>query len=194
MKHSVFFLLVLWTFTGCIRDSITDGKNSPNPDISDLVMSEDLQKIFSERRNDLMTRIDNGIVVIRSDYGYDGGRHEYRVADNFYYLTGFNQSGSVLVLGRDESYPYSLLLKKRTIREGIYDGETPEFESVMKTYKADTVLVYDELNKIIEVSLRKGTSVYTDFEDSNLRNSITIIFNKLKSPEPLIKDIAPVNS
>lgn len=155
-------------------------------------MSEDLQKIFSERRNDLMTRIDNGIVVIRSDYGYDGGRHEYRVADNFYYLTGFNQSGSVLVLGRDESYPYSLLLKKRTIREGIYDGETPEFESVMKTYKADTVLVYDELNKIIEVSLRKGTSVYTDFEDSNLRNSITIIFNKLKSPEPLIKDIAPV--
>ncbi|HBE42093.1 MAG TPA: hypothetical protein DDW27_12965, partial [Bacteroidales bacterium] len=136
MKHSIIFLIVLCTITGCKRDSIIDNKKALIPNIGDLAMTGDLQKIFSERRNDLMAKINNGIVILRSDYGYDGGRHEYRVADNFYYLTGFNQSGSVLVLGRNESYPYSLFLQKRTIREEIYNGGMPEFDSVMKTYKA----------------------------------------------------------
>lgn len=192
MKHFIFFLLFLCTITGCIRDSKIDNKNTLGPDISDLAMTEDLQKIFSERRNDLMAKIDNGIIVLRSDYGYDGGRHEYRVADNFYYLTGFNQSGSVLVLGKNESYPYSLCLKKRTIREGIYDGETPEFDSVMKTIKADTILVLDELDKIIERNIRKGTPFYIDFEDSNLKGEILDILVKHKAPKILIIDIGPV--
>ena len=105
MKHSIFFLIVLCTITACKRDVSIDKKNALISDITDLFMTEDLQKIYSERQNDLMAKIDIGIVILRSDYGYDGGRHEYMVADNFYYLTGFNQSGSVIVLGRNESYP-----------------------------------------------------------------------------------------
>lgn len=192
MKHCIFFLLSLFILTGCQRDGNIHEPGVLIPDISDLVMTEDLQKVFSERRNDLLAKIDNGIAVLRSDYGYNGGRHEYRVADNYYYLTGFNNPGSVLVLGRSESYPYSLLLQKRTIREEIYNGETPEFDFVMKAYKADTVLAYEELDKIIEAKIRSDIPVYIDFEDSNLKDKILNIIKKLKAPETILMDIAPV--
>ena len=192
MKNCIIFLLTLSTLTGCLRDGNIQKSSVQIPGISDLEMTEDLQKVFSERRNDLLTKIDNGIVVLRSDYGYDGGRHEYRVADNFYYLTGFNNPGSVLVLGRNESYHYSLLLQKRTIREEIYNGETPEFDFVMTTYKADTVLAWDELDKIIEEKVRAKMPVYNDFEDSDLKDKIFNTVKKLKVPETIISDIAPV--
>jgi Xaa-Pro aminopeptidase len=96
------------------------------------------------------------------------------------------------VLGRNESYPYTLLLQNRTIREEIYNGETPEFDFVMTTYKADTVLTFDELDKMIEEKIRKGMPVYTDFEDSDLKDKILNIVKNLKAPETIISDIAPV--
>jgi len=169
MKHFIFLLLAISITGGCKNAENTNEYNSLIPDISDLAMTEDLQKIFSDRRKDLVAQFDKGIVVLRSDYGYDGGRHEFRVADNFHFLTGFTQSGSVLILLAVKLHLYKLYIKEKTIREAIYTGEVTEADVIMNRYLADNVLPYQEPGQIIEKNIRSGIPVYEKYRNIGVR-------------------------
>ena len=192
MKHLIIFLLFISLISGCKKTPNVKENRGRIPDISDLAMSEDLQKIFSERRQKLMDKIGNGIVIIRSDCGFDGGRHKFRAANNFYYLTGFTQPGSVAVLTEDSSYPYTLYIGEKSIRETIYTGEVPEVDVILNTFSPDTVLTFQELDKTIEKSIVAGIPVYTDFNDQFLKDSLLNTLNKLKASGKLIKDVIPL--
>lgn len=191
MKHTLILLFTLIILPGCRNCGNVIENIAPGPDITGLEMTRELQGLLTERRETLMSGIDNGIIILRSDYGYNGGRHEFRSADNFYYLTGFNQPGSALVLEKGNSGRYTLLIRKRTIREEIYDGEVPGSDKVMETYLADRVLELDRLDEIIQEKIRAGMPFYIDFSDSDLKNSLTDAFIRLKATESLIRDIAP---
>ena len=178
--------------TGCRNAPDSTGNKTLLPDISDLDVSENLVKIYAERRHDLMAKIGNGIVVLRSDNGYDGGRHEFRAANNFYYLTGFAQQGSLLVLAKDPSYPYRLYLGEKSIREAIYTGEVPEADIIMNTFKPDTISSAKEFVNDIEKNIQAGTLVYTDFTDLLLKDNLLKTVNKLKASDQIVRDIAPL--
>ena len=192
MKYIILLILVISITAGCKNAVITNENSSLIPDISDLEMTEDFQKVLSDRRRDLMDKIDKGIVILRSEYGYDGGRHEFRSADNFFYLTGFNQPGSAIVLDKDNSDHFTLFIRKRTIREEIYDGEIPGPDLVIETYLVNRVLELDRLDDILQERIRAGVPFYIDFRDSDLKNRLADTFSRLKASESLIRDVAPV--
>ncbi|HJX71922.1 MAG TPA: aminopeptidase P N-terminal domain-containing protein, partial [Bacteroidales bacterium] len=135
MKHSFILLITIFLIAGCKKAADTNIPARLVPDINDLSMTENMQKIYSERQEKLMGQIEKGVVVLRSDCDFDGGRHEYRAANNFHYLTGFTEPGSVVVLTRDSKYPYILYIKERTAKEAIYNGEIPAIDSIMLTYR-----------------------------------------------------------
>ena len=191
MKNFIILLFVLGLMTGCKNCGNLFDRISPHPDVSDLEMTAELKEAIAERRKTLLAEIDNGIIMLRSDYGYDGGRHEYRAADNFFYLTGINQPGSAIVLDKGNSGLYTLLIRKRTIREEIYDGEISRPEILMEKFLADRVLEMERLDEIIEESIKAGVPLYIDFIDSDFKNRLKNTFNRLKAPESLIRDIAP---
>ncbi len=191
MKHILILLFTLTILPGCRNCGNLIENIAPGPDITGLEMTRELQWLLADRREVLLSGIDNGVIMLRSDYGYNGGRHEYRSADNFFYLTGFNQPGSALVLDKDNSGHYTLLVRKRTIREEIYDGEIPGPDQVMETYLANRVLELDRLDEIIQEKISAGVPFYVDFRDPDLKNRLTDAFRRLKAPESLIRDIAP---
>mgnify|MGYP001256499982 FL=1 len=89
-------------------------------------MDAGLQKVFSMRREAILDTIGDGLLILRSDYGFDGGRHEYRAAGNFWYLTGYGQPGALMSLSGTDARPYTLYTRERSIREIIYSGNLPD--------------------------------------------------------------------
>jgi hypothetical protein len=172
VKHSIIILIAVFLTAGCRKTEEINKNTLLIPDISDLKMTADMQRIFSERRKKLMDQIEKGVIVFRSDYMFDGGRYEYRAANNFYYLTGFAEPGSVIVLTKESNYPFRLYLKKRTIKETIYNGKLPATDSILVTYKPDTVILYNDPEKIIKDNIQAGTPVFLDFEDSSLLSNL----------------------
>lgn len=155
-------------------------------------MSDDLRKVFAERRKRLTAKIGNGVVLVRSGYGYEGGRHEFRAANNFYYLTGLNQHGFVLALSADGLSSYILYMNEKSIYDVIYTGVMPEKEVMMDMFGPDTLLPVPELGKAMENILRSGTPLYIDFEDTFLKDSVRNIITRLKASDTLIRDITPL--
>jgi Xaa-Pro aminopeptidase len=192
MKYLIFSLFLVCMISGCKNAPDSTGNKTLIPDISDLDVSENLMKIYTGRRQNLTEKTGNGIVVLRSDYGYDGGRHEFRAANNFYYLTGFVQQGSLLVLATHSSYPYRLYFGEKSIREAIYTGEVPEVDVTMNAFKPDTIISAKESVKYIEEIIRTGTPVYTDFTDLPLKDNLLKTVKKLNKSDKIISDVAPL--
>jgi Xaa-Pro aminopeptidase len=191
MKHLIIIMLTMSIIAGCKKLPDPGEKKSGVPDLRDLTMTKDLGNTYSDRRQNLIIKTGDGVIVLRSDYGYDGGRHEFRSSNNFYYLTGFAQPGAVLILSNDKSYSFKLYMKEKSIREAIYTGDIPELDFIMDTFRPDTVLPFAELIPELEEAVRMGTPVYGDFTDPVVRAEVLNTVNRLKKSENLFRDIAP---
>ncbi|MBE0675184.1 MAG: aminopeptidase P family protein [Bacteroidales bacterium] len=188
----IIIILTAGTFFGCKDRSGAVAEKSAGPDISDLAMSDDLRRVLSERRTRLMGQVEDGIVIISSGSYPSGGHCEYRVNDNFFYLTGFDQPMSAALIRKDNPDSYSLFLRERTRRDIIYNGGVHGNEEIIAGYGADTIVPYSELTVLIQSSIKSGTPVYIDFRDRMLRGILISEAGKQRRPESLIRDIAPV--
>ncbi len=192
LKLLIIIILASGVLSGCKDPSGAVSEKSTGPDISDLAMSDDLRKVFSERRSRLMDKVEDGLVLISSGSYPSGGHCEYRVNDNFFYLTGFDQPMSVAVIRKDNPDSYSLFLRERTRRDIIYNGGERGNEEIIAGYGADTIVPYSELTLLIQSSIKSGTPVYIDFKDRMLRGILISEAARQRRPETLIRDMAPV--
>lgn len=78
MKYFKFIIPLVFLITSC--NSLPDftQKTPSLSDINDLAFSADHAKIYSERRDELLSKTGNGTIILQSDYVYNGGRHEYK--------------------------------------------------------------------------------------------------------------------
>jgi Xaa-Pro aminopeptidase len=82
------------------------------------------QSVYKARRDKLMKALGGGIAVLyaRGEEDRDG----YRQDGDFYYLTGLNEQGAVLVLSPEERlYKERLFLKPRDLEEERWTGDRP---------------------------------------------------------------------
>ena len=168
------------------------------PDPGDLIMDEELQKVFSLRREAILDSIGDGLLILRSDYGFDGGRYEYRVAGNFWYLTGYGQPGTVMSLSDPGSGSspggYTLYSRQRSIREIIYSGNLPDPLEIAKMWAPDTIMDYNEVDRIIAEAARAGRNILVDYRDRVFRDHVQKIVGEEKAAGDLLRDINPVLS
>lgn len=83
MKILFKSMIALLLIIGCNEAADHKIINESVADISDLSMTEDLQRVYSGRRQRLMEQTENGVAILRSDCEFDGGRHEWRAANSF---------------------------------------------------------------------------------------------------------------
>ena len=188
----IITILTAGTFFACKDRSVAMEEISAGPDISDLAMSDDLRKLFSDRRSRMMGHVEDGIVIFSSGSFPSAGHCDYRVNDNFFWLTGFDQPMSAVVINKNMPDSYTLFLRERTRRDIIYNGGVQGNEEIIAAYGADTIVPYTELSGLIQSSISRGTPVYIDFKDRTLRGSLLSEAGKQHKPESLIRDIAPV--
>lgn len=159
------------------------------PDTADLLMNTELQKVFAMRRAAILDSIGDGLLMLRSDYGFDGGRHEYRAASNFWYLTGYAQPGTIMTLSGTSERPYVLYSRDRSIRDIIYSGNLPDPGELIRNWAPDSVTDIREADQILAAAAREGRAIFIDFRDQVLRSRVPEILKQEGANEGLMKDI-----
>ena len=103
---------------------------------------------FKERRERVLAAIHPGVLVISSAplaIRNNDVEHEYRQDSDFFYLIGFDEPESVLVLNSQASEPYSLFVRARDPEREVWDGARAGVEGAVAEFGANAAFVIGEL-------------------------------------------------
>ncbi len=189
MKRLIILFLAAVSVASC--DSSTHRHTVVVQGKDDLLVTPELQKVFALRRESVKDTVGDGLLMLRSDYGFDGGRHEYRAAGNFWYLTGYAQPGTIMSLTGTGPDGYTLYTRQRSIRDIIYSGSQPDPGMMMDKWAPDTVMDYANAEDIIAAYARDGRVLFIDFRDHSFRNRVVEILKQENADPVLLKDIGP---
>lgn len=165
MSRLIRILILLPVISGC---SITGNGPHLVPvsiDPTDLDPDPTYLPVYRERREQVLSRLDEGVVILRASDQQSSNRHEFRPNNYFYYLTGIEVPGTCAVLSNRGTDPYSLVLPPRTIRSIIYEGEPPAGEEIKALYGPDTILDGQVFRARLTEILSSGAPVYVDRSD-----------------------------
>lgn len=124
-----------------------------------------MNKEFSKRRKKLMAMMEPGsIAILISSAEKVRNRdvlYPYRQGSDFYYLSGFGEPESVLVLapGRDQG-EYLLFCRERDRKKEIWDGYRAGPEGAVADYGADDAFPIDDIDDILPGLLEGRERVY----------------------------------
>lgn len=121
---------------------------------------------YSKRRKKLMAMMEPGSITIlvsaperirNRDVHYP-----YRQDSDFYYLSGFREPESVIVLvpGRDQG-EYLLFCREKDKEREIWDGYRAGPEGAVKDYGADDAFPIDDIDDILPGLLEDRARVYS---------------------------------
>lgn len=119
---------------------------------------------YVERRQRLIQRIGEGIVVLFAAPVHlrnNDVEHEYRQDSDFYYLTGFDEPESVLVISASAEKPFVLFVRPRDEAKETWDGERTGVEGAMQRFGADVAYPISELpSRLLELLKGKRRLYY----------------------------------
>ncbi|CCM01030.1 uncharacterized protein FIBRA_03078 [Fibroporia radiculosa] len=130
---------------------------------------------YERRRRALMQNLPpNSVVVCAAasvKYMSENIFYKYRQASDFWYLTGFEEPSSVLVLLSDPSssrgYTYILFHAPSSATTAQWEGAKTSPEDVVRTFKADDARPIDELPSALHSLLVRRDYVYVDLPLGN---------------------------
>jgi len=103
---------------------------------------------FKERRERVLAAIRPGVLVVPSAplaIRNNDVEHEYRQDSDFFYLTGFDEPESVLVLNASSDKPFTLFVRPRDPEREVWDGARAGVEGAVSEFGADTAFPIAEL-------------------------------------------------
>jgi Xaa-Pro aminopeptidase len=103
---------------------------------------------FKARRERVLAAIHPGVLVVPSAalaIRNNDVEHEYRQDSDFFYLTGFDESESVLVLNSKSEQPFTLFVRARDPEREVWDGARAGVEGAVGEYGADVAFAIAEL-------------------------------------------------
>ena len=159
------------------------------------------KQIYIKRRNKLMSMLNKGLVIIPNADELIRNRdsvYPYRFDSDFFYLTGFNEPESVLVLDTNNKKSMLFCREKNPERE-IWDG----FRYGIKVAKAEfgfdeTYPINDFTQKITELLSGVNKLYYTIGLKSNydgiIINTINSLWNKARGGVVAPQSLIDINS
>ncbi len=103
---------------------------------------------YRERRKHVLEAIQPGVLVVpaaplairNNDVEFD-----YRQNSDFYYLSGFDEPESVLVLGGSSDKPFTLFVRARDPEREVWDGARAGVDGAVADFDADQAFTIAEL-------------------------------------------------
>ncbi|EGF97535.1 X-Pro aminopeptidase [Melampsora larici-populina 98AG31] len=129
---------------------------------------------YADRRKKLMDKLEDGSVVILA-----GGRlqwmahhvfYPFRQSSDFWYLTGFQEPDSCLVLEKGNSekgYEMTLFVRPKDLSKELWEGARTGVEGVVRWFAADKAFDIDQLATKLRPLLTQSTNIpiYLDLPD-----------------------------
>lgn len=183
MKKYRVLLILLITLTSCWDPQGRSWIIPLTLDASDILYTPEQLESYESRRHIVKDSTSQGYMVLKSTFEGSFNRHEFRPNNYFFYLTGYSEAGSYLILDRDGKHPFTLSLPNESIRTLIYEGKHPSASQVKQAYGADRVLRSDEVRQVLDSILKSGKPVYADFGNSQLMDELHRMAGKEKQVE-----------
>jgi Xaa-Pro aminopeptidase len=151
------------------------------------------EKEYKFRRNTLAKKLSkNSIAVLYSaeeKTRSNDTQYPYRQDSNFYYLTGFKESNSALVIIKKKNkYKSILFVQKKDKELELWTGKRLGKKDAKKRFDIDKVYISKKINKKIKKFLIDKKSLYYDFK--SITKSVEKLI-KLSSNISNKKDISP---
>ncbi len=124
--------------------------------------------VFAARRDEFMKRLPpNSCAIFPSKPEYLRNldvEYPYRQESNFYYLSGYEEPSSILLLNPSApKYKYVLFVRRRDMGKETYDGPRSGMDGAMTTFKADTAYLLDEFRSKVYHFLGQDGTIYYAF-------------------------------
>ncbi len=126
--------------------------------------------IFKRRREELVRRMQDGVAVFpAAPEALRNGdvHHDYRQHSDFFYLTGFEEPGSLALLVKEGSkHEFVLFVPKRDKMMEIWHGRRAGPEGAKAIYGADKAFTIEEIDARVPEFLRNVQRLYVHLGDS----------------------------
>ena len=146
------------------------------------------QAEYKIRRQKLSEFIKKGVLILPGNISYIRNHDvefDFRQNSDFWYLTGFNEPNTIMVLTFNPSIEYILFVEPYDVNYHIWLGERTGIEGAINNFKADKAYPINEINNILpeiiaefsNIYYRNGTnfnvdSIINKYSNSNLRSVI----------------------
>ncbi len=126
------------------------------------------QKEYKSRRLKLAKKLSNSSVAVIFSSGYktrsNDTQYPYRQNSNFYYLTGFKEDKSILLLLKiGKEIKTILFVEKKDKAKEIWNGKRLGEEKAKKIFLVDEVFSSDSFELKLKEFLNKSKTLYFDF-------------------------------
>lgn len=126
---------------------------------------------YSHRRKQLLERMEEGVAIITAALPAvrsNDTEHPYRQNSDFYYLTGFEESNSLLVLIKNGSGAKTLLYVEAYDEEvALWNGARHGLEKAQERFSVDEVRDIRDYPAQIKELLRDHVTLYIDLFDES---------------------------
>ncbi len=124
--------------------------------------------VFADRRDAFMKKMEpNSAALLPCKPEYLRNldvEFEYRQESNFYYLSGYEEPESILLINPSApKYKFVMFVRKRDPGRETYDGPRSGIDGAMSMFKADTALLFDDFRTTAYRYLARGGTIYYNF-------------------------------
>jgi len=172
MKRYLSLLLLFWILTSCNNPGGRRWIIPVSIDPSDLSYTTAQFERFQMRRDQVLSNLEEGYVILRSNDAGNGGFYDFRPNNYFYYLTGYDAPNSYAIITNQGDHPFTMSLPPQNIRMMIYTGEPLPADQVQELFRPDRLITYGEFRTLADSILQTGAPVYMDRSDRIFYNDL----------------------
>ena len=126
------------------------------------------EKEYKKRRDVLASKMSKNSIAVLFASSYKVRSHDtdypYRQNSNFYYMSGFKENNSVLVLLKNnKGYKSFLFVHKKDKLEELWNGKRLGVKEAKKRFLVDEVIVYDKFEESFKEFVAGKKTLYYDF-------------------------------
>lgn len=159
------------------------------------------EKEYKNRRNTLVKKLaKNSLTVLfsaKNKARSNDTNYPYRQNSNFYYLTGFKEDNSALVILKNKKKTKTILFvqHKDTVYE-LWNGKRLGEEEAKKRFLVDDIIVNKDFDKYIKELSKNRKYFYYDFHEKlpKAKKLIQSCFNKSRDISLLIGEMRLIKS
>lgn len=144
---------------------------------------------FAQRRQDLLNALDDDIVILlpsaTEKVRNNDAHFPFRQNSDFYYLTGFEEPGALMVLSKQKGVVnYTLFCRPKDPQKEIWDGLRVGLEGAKTDYGVDESYSIDEVSDVLPTLVDgKQTLLYPLGEDEAFDKKILDVVRTLKAQQ-----------
>jgi Xaa-Pro aminopeptidase len=152
-----------------------------------------VSSIYKKRRDKIAKKLKpNSVAIIYSatlKQRSNDTSYPFRQSSNFFYLTGFLEDNSALVLTKDKS---TLFVQKKEPLKELWDGKRLGVDRAKELFEVDEVFEYDETS--LREMANGASRLYVEFEDKRALDFLKNEHYELKNLSKMIQKLRLIKS